>query len=81
MNISIPLTGTMVTKDMVEKLPTVGQCQEMVYLREYVTAMDEHRYDGMAEGNLRLDVSHSNLEQKWHDLLFHEEMTVLRVLC
>mmetsp|Transcript_38946 Transcript_38946/g.70909 ORF Transcript_38946/g.70909 Transcript_38946/m.70909 type:complete len:288 (-) Transcript_38946:92-955(-) len=69
----------MVTKDMAEKLPTVGQCQEMVYLREYVTAMDEHRYDGMAEGNLRLDVSHSNLEQKWHDLLFHEEMTVMRV--
>jgi len=60
-------------------LPTVGQCQEMVYLREYVTAMDENRFDGMAEGSLRLDVSHSNLEQRWHDLLFHEEMTVMRM--
>lgn len=48
----------------------------MSALRDYVTAGDENRFDGMAEGSLRLDVTHSNLEQRWHDIMFHEDMTV-----
>jgi len=60
-------------------MPTVHQCQEMVALKEFVTAADATRYDGLAEGNLRLDVSHSNLVQRWHDILFSDEMTVMQV--
>mmetsp|Transcript_56308 Transcript_56308/g.126917 ORF Transcript_56308/g.126917 Transcript_56308/m.126917 type:complete len:283 (-) Transcript_56308:82-930(-) len=69
----------MVTKEMAKNMPTVHQCQEMIALKEYVTARDSTRYDGMAQGNLRLDVSHSNLIQRWHDILFCEEMTVMEV--
>jgi len=68
-----------VTKEMAKNMPTVHQAPEMMALRDYVTAADATRYDGMAAGNLRLDVSHSNLEQRWHDILFHEDMTVERV--
>eukprot|EP00927_Polykrikos_kofoidii_P055583 TRINITY_DN49801_c0_g1_i1.p1 TRINITY_DN49801_c0_g1~~TRINITY_DN49801_c0_g1_i1.p1 ORF type:complete len:327 (+),score=85.53 TRINITY_DN49801_c0_g1_i1:136-981(+) len=50
----------------------------MVQLRNYVTARDETRFDGLADGDLRLDVRHSNLEQRWHDILFHETMTVMQ---
>uniref|UniRef100_A0A7S0AUB8 CAP-Gly domain-containing protein n=1 Tax=Pyrodinium bahamense TaxID=73915 RepID=A0A7S0AUB8_9DINO len=64
---------------MAKHMPTVHQCQEMLALKEYVTARDSTRYDGMAEGNLRLDVSHSNLVQRWHDILFNEDMTILEV--
>jgi tubulin-folding cofactor B len=45
-------------------------------LRDWVTADDATRYDNMAAGGLRLDCSHSNLHQRYHDLLFHEEMTI-----
>lgn len=69
----------MVTKEMAKHLPTVHQCQEMIALKEFVTAGDATRYDGLAQGNLRLDVSHSNLIQRWHDILFAEEMTVMEV--
>lgn len=69
----------MVTKEMAMNMPTVHQCQEMVALKEFVTAADATRYDGMAEGNLRLDVSHSNLVQRWHDILFAEDMTIMEV--
>lgn len=69
----------MVTKEMAKNMPTVHQCQEMVCLREFVTARDSTRYDGMAQGNLRLDVSHSNLIQRWHDILFSDDMTVMEV--
>lgn len=51
----------------------------MGYLKDYVTANDSTRYDGLAEGRLRLDVTHSNLEQRWHDILFDESMTVMGV--
>mmetsp|Transcript_76362 Transcript_76362/g.223947 ORF Transcript_76362/g.223947 Transcript_76362/m.223947 type:complete len:282 (-) Transcript_76362:97-942(-) len=69
----------MVTKEMAKNMPTVHQCQEMLALKEYVTARDGTRYDSLAEGNLRLDVSHSNLVQRWHDILFSDEMTVMEV--
>lgn len=60
-------------------MPTVHQAPEMYELRDFVTAADETRYENMAEGNLRLDVTHSNLVQRWHDILFHEDMTVMGV--
>eukprot|EP00416_Gambierdiscus_australes_P035017 CAMPEP_0171107110 /NCGR_PEP_ID=MMETSP0766_2-20121228/66192_1 /TAXON_ID=439317 /ORGANISM="Gambierdiscus australes, Strain CAWD 149" /LENGTH=315 /DNA_ID=CAMNT_0011568353 /DNA_START=54 /DNA_END=1002 /DNA_ORIENTATION=+ len=69
----------MVTKEMAKHMPSVHQCHEMEALREYVTARDDSRFDGLATGNLRLDVSHSNLVQRWHDILFSEDMTVLDV--
>jgi len=43
-----------------------------------VQADDDTRYDSLAEGNLRLDVSHSNLVQRWHDILFHTDTTVMQ---
>lgn len=69
----------MVTKEMAKHMPTVHQCAEMVALKDYVTAADATRFDGMAAGGLRLDVTHSNLEQRWHDIMFHEDMTVMQV--
>uniref|UniRef100_A0A7S4PUS1 CAP-Gly domain-containing protein n=1 Tax=Alexandrium monilatum TaxID=311494 RepID=A0A7S4PUS1_9DINO len=75
----LPFLANMVTKEMAKNMPTVHQCEEMLALKEYVTARDSTRYDGLALGNLRLDVSHSNLIQRWHDILFAEEMTVMEV--
>jgi len=66
----------MVTKEMAKSMPTVHQCEEMCQLRDYVTAGDASRYDGLAAGDLRLDVTHSNLIQRWHDILFSEDMTI-----
>jgi tubulin-folding cofactor B len=45
-------------------------------LQGYIKAQDETRYDNVMEGFVRLDVTHSNLEQKWHDLMFAVDMTV-----
>lgn len=53
--------------------------EELAALRDYVTAGDATRYDGLGPGAMRMDVTHSNLEQRWHDLLFHEDMTVQSV--
>jgi tubulin-folding cofactor B len=69
----------MVTKVMAQNMPTVHQAPEMVQLRDYVTSNDASRFDGMAAGSLRLDVTHSNLVQRWHDIVFHEDMTVIQV--
>jgi tubulin-folding cofactor B len=69
----------MVTKETAKHMPTVHQCAEMLELRHYVTANDASRFDGMAAGQLRLDVTHSNLQQRWHDLPFHEDMSVMQV--
>jgi len=69
----------MVTKEMGKNMPTIHQCPEMSYLKDYVQANDATRYDGLAEGRLRLDVTHSNLEQRWHDILFDDSMTVMGV--
>ena len=40
-------------------------------LREYVTAGDASRYDSLPEGFVRIDVTHSNLTQRWHDVLVY----------
>jgi len=45
-------------------------------LQGYVRANDETRYDTVMEGFVRLDVTHSNLEQRWHDLMFPLDMTI-----
>jgi tubulin-folding cofactor B len=47
--------------------------------RDYVTLNDETRYDGMVDGAIRLDITHSNLEQRWHDILVWSEMTVFEL--
>lgn len=62
---------------MAKNMPTIQQCPEMSVLRDYVTAGDHSRYDGLKGGDLRLDVTHSNLIQRWHDILFNENMTVM----
>ncbi|KAF4693079.1 hypothetical protein FOZ60_011863 [Perkinsus olseni] len=36
-------------------------------LRDYVTAADHTRYDGLADGFIRVDVTHSNLQARVHD--------------
>jgi len=69
----------MVTKEMAKNMPTVHQCEEMYELQSYVCANDETRYDGMAAGGLRVDVTHCNLVQRWHDLRFEDTMTVMEV--
>lgn len=48
-------------------------------LRDYLTAADGHRYDHQAQGTLRMDVTHSNLIQRWHDIKFDEDMTIGQV--
>lgn len=45
-------------------------------LQSWVTADDETRYANTLEGFVRLDVTHSNLEQRWHDLMFPLDMTI-----
>jgi len=60
-------------------MPTVHQCPEMNILKDYVQAGDDTRYDGMAEGLLRVDVTHSNLAQRWHDLKFDGDMSIMQV--
>jgi len=70
-------SGTMVTKEMAKNMPTIQQCPEMSVLRDYVTAGDTSRYDGLKGGDLRLDVTHSNLVQRWHDILFNENMSIM----
>mmetsp|Transcript_72296 Transcript_72296/g.150823 ORF Transcript_72296/g.150823 Transcript_72296/m.150823 type:complete len:281 (-) Transcript_72296:134-976(-) len=62
-----------------EDFPTIHQSQEMQALRDYVCANDSTRYDNQAEGTLRLDVTHSNLLQRWHDIIFDENMTIHKV--
>lgn len=54
----------------IENFATIGD------LQDYVRADDETRYNQVKEGFVRLDVTHSNLEQKWHDLMFALDMTV-----
>lgn len=48
-------------------------------MKDFVTAKDESKYDFQAEGCVRLDVAHSNLEQRWHALNFFKEMTIFEV--
>jgi len=60
-------------------IPTIHECPEMNILKDYVSACDDSRYDGQAQGSLRLDVTHSNLIQRWHDIMFHDDMTIMAV--
>jgi len=62
-----------------EDFPVKRGTAEMEALRSWVTANDASRYDHQAEGTLRMDVSHSNLVQRWHDIVFDENMTVGQV--
>ncbi|CAJ1403169.1 unnamed protein product [Effrenium voratum] len=62
-----------------EDWPSMHQSQEMQALRDYVTAADGYRYANQASTTLRLDVTHSNLIQKYHDIVFDSTMTVGRV--
>jgi len=64
---------------MSKNMPTVHQCEEMYVLRDYVCEGDATRFDTMAAGLLKIDVSHSNLEQRWHDIKFEEDMTIMQV--
>jgi len=62
-----------------EDLPNVHASPEMMQLRNYITGHDETRYNNQAQGTLRMDVTHSNLVQRYHDLIFDVNMTVMRV--
>lgn len=62
-----------------KNFPTIHQSEEMQCLRDFVTAGDSSRYDKQAQGTLRLDVSHNNLVQRWHDIIFDDGMSVGRV--
>ena len=48
-------------------------------MRSYVTAGDESRYDSLPEGFARIDVTHSNLAQRWHDILVYLDSTILEI--
>uniref|UniRef100_A0A7S3U794 CAP-Gly domain-containing protein n=1 Tax=Strombidinopsis acuminata TaxID=141414 RepID=A0A7S3U794_9SPIT len=62
-----------------ENLPSCHKNSDMMCLRDYVTGGDEMHYGKQAQGTLRLDVTHSNLLQRWHDIVFDDSMTVARV--
>jgi len=47
--------------------------------RDYVTQDDENRFAHQGDGYLRLDITHSNLEQRWHDILVWPSMTVFEL--
>jgi len=44
--------------------------QESDMMRAYVTERDSTRFDLVPQGFVKLDVSHSNLEQRWHNITF-----------
>jgi len=71
--------SAMCSKEMSRQMPTVHQAPEMNALRDYIMADDASRYDNQAQGVLRIDVSHSNLVQRWHDIKFSDDMTVMGV--
>ncbi|EER06813.1 tubulin-specific chaperone B, putative [Perkinsus marinus ATCC 50983] len=45
-------------------------------LRDYVTAADHTRYDGLANGFIRVDVTHSNLQARVHDATLSLDATI-----
>lgn len=57
----------------IEELSSVSE------LKGWVCSDDETRYNGQAEGHIRLNVTHSNLEQRWHDLSFWLDTPLLEV--
>ena len=52
---------------------------ELRTLKEYVTACDANRYDSLPEGFVKVDVTHSNLVQRWHDVTVFLDCTVLEL--
>eukprot|EP00397_Hematodinium_sp_SG-2012_P050119 GEMP01058100.1.p1 GENE.GEMP01058100.1~~GEMP01058100.1.p1 ORF type:complete len:296 (+),score=64.32 GEMP01058100.1:89-889(+) len=56
---------------------TVGEVKSA--MMEYITAGDATKYDAQAEGCVRLDVTHSNLVQRWHAINFFRDSTLLEV--
>lgn len=60
-------------------MPTVHASPEMMQLRNLVTGADETRYNNQGQGTLRMDATHSNLIQRYHDLIFDVNMTISRV--
>lgn len=59
-----------------EDFPSCHQNSDMMCLRDYVCAGDATRFDHQAQGTLRIDISHSNLLQRWHDIVFDDNMTI-----
>lgn len=51
--------------------------ETLAALREYVTAGDQNRYDNLPDGFVRIDVTHSNLSQRWHDILVYSRCTIV----
>lgn len=56
---------------------TAGEVKDAMH--SYVTQDDETKYDYQAEGCVRLNISHSNLQQRWHAIMFLKDMTILEV--
>jgi len=56
---------------------TVGEMKDSMH--DYVTAGDATKYDYQAEECVRLDITHSNLKQRWHVINFFRDMTILEV--
>lgn len=50
--------------------------EPLAALRSYVTAADADRYANLPQGFIRVDVTHSNLQQRWHDILVFSECLV-----
>lgn len=57
----------------------INAMENLNMLKNYVTERDATRYDLLAEGFIRIDVTHSNLEQRWHDICFSLDSTVASV--
>ncbi len=58
-------------------IPSDPMSEALAALREYVTAGDADRYSNLPAGFVRIDVTHSNLAQRWHDVLVYAESTVM----
>lgn len=56
---------------------TAGETKEAMY--NWVTANDESRFAHQAQGMCRMDVTHSNLTIRMHDIQFDLDMTLLEV--
>mmetsp|Transcript_11436 Transcript_11436/g.27902 ORF Transcript_11436/g.27902 Transcript_11436/m.27902 type:complete len:292 (+) Transcript_11436:295-1170(+) len=48
-------------------------------MRNWVTASDASRHDYQAEGLIRMDIRHNQLEQRWHDLRFCLDSSIFSV--
>jgi tubulin-folding cofactor B len=53
--------------------------EALAALRDYVTAGDSVRFDNLPAGFVRIDVTHSNLSQRWHDVVVFTGSSVLEL--